>query len=439
MSIFRAYDIRGIYNEEINESIVENIGKAYATYVNAENCFLGRDCRLSSPLLSDSFKKGVLATGCNVIEIGEVPTPVLYFAVNFNKELAGAMITASHNPNEYNGIKLCKGPRMIGGDELKEIEKISLGQNFRIGEGSVSEKDMTSDYIDYVSSKFEFEGLKIAVDCMNGVGGKTLIPILERLGNEVIKLNEEPNGNFPKHEPNPDDEENLLELEKAVLDNHADLGVALDGDADRAVFLDENGKLVTGTQALMIFIKNVLKKHRGKAIFDVMASELLKKTIDDNGGSPIISKTGHTNIRDMLLDYNGVFAGEASGHYFFKDEYFGFDDGTYATLRMAEIIAMHGKPSEMINKLPRWNPIKINMHCPEEKKLAIVEKLKVLHKDENPITIDGVRVSNSHGWYAIRPSNTESSMRAKGEFESKEKADEMTKRIKKELENLINR
>jgi len=437
MSVFRAYDVRGVYGKELTEKLVEDIGRAYATYLNADTAFVGMDGRLSSPLLKNAFIKGLNDTGCDAIDIGLVPTPVLYFSAAFYNKIAAAMITASHNPKEYNGVKLCRGLRTLGGEELKKIERIIKENAFRIGAGKIEKKEVLPDYIDYLSSKFEFEGLKIVIDAMNGVGALALEPILKRLGNDVTTLNGEPDGNFPKGDPNPDIEERLSELKETVIRENADIGVATDGDADRVVFVDDKGKILSGTQSSILFIKDVLAKQKGKVVFDIMASELIRKTIESSGGVAMISPTGHTNIRRILFDYNAVFAAEASGHYFFHDDYFGYDDGIYAALRMAEIVAMKGSLSKLVSELPSWYPIKADIHCPEEKKEMVVMKLKQIYNDWNPITIDGVRVSGNGGWFAIRPSNTEDIIRIKGEFDSKESAEKMLSELKAVVEKLI--
>ena len=437
MGIFRAYDIRGIYGTELTEKMAEDIGKAYATHMNEQRCHVGMDARISSPILRDGLVRGLNDAGCDVIDLGMVPTPALYFALSFYKELCGIMITASHNPKEYNGFKLCKGLRTIGGKELKRVEEISVGGYFRVGHGEHITKDILFAYKEYLLTKFEFEGMKIIIDCMNGVGASVLPEILAKLGNDVTVINAGPDGNFPKHSPNPDKEENLAELKAAVVRQKADIGIALDGDCDRVVFVDEKGETLPSAETAMLFIRDVLSRKRGKIVVDVQTSELAVAEIRDKFGIPIMSKTGHTHIRDELIDKGAIFAAEASGHYYFKDDYFGYDDGIYSALRMCAMAARKGKVSEMRKGIPHWFGVKMDVECRESKKREIMGAMKRKYAAMKPLTIDGLRVSGKDHWFTIRQSNTEPVIKVRGEFLDEKEAKGFEKKVGKELRALV--
>lgn len=427
MSIFRAYDIRGVYKKDLNEELFKRIGSEFSYFTHAKELIVGCDARLSSPSLKASFIKGVVATGCNVVDVGVVPSPLVYFAIAHYKKPGGAVITASHNPREYNGIKMCgkKGIAFSYESGIRKIEKAVMVKKTvtrTLRRGSVSARNITKAYADWVFSKIRVaKPLKVVVDCGNGVCGELAPRLLERAGCEVSRLFCKVDGRFPNHVPDPGKEENLRWLIKKVLKEGADLGVALDGDGDRAVFVDEKGAIVRGDVALGVFASDLLERKTGaKVIYEVKCSRALPELLARQGGIGIMSRTGHSYVHKLLVREKADLAGEMSGHYYFVENY-GYDDALYAMLKMAELVSRRGKFNELVSMLPRYESTpEYRIPYPDDKKFLVVQKIAEAFKGryrKRAVTIDGIRLELPRAWGLLRASNTEPALIAR--FEGK--------------------
>lgn len=412
--IFREYDIRGVVNKDFDLDDAERIGRGYATYVGkrgGRRCVVGRDCRLSSPMIRDALIKGITNGGMDVIDVGLCPTPLLYFATRYLRVDGGVMITASHNPPEYNGFKLCVGTDTIFGSEIQQLRKIIESEDFASGQGSVGTYDILPVYCDYLVDNIRMKRpIRVAVDAGNGTGGLAAGPVLKRLHCELTELFMEPDGTFPNHEPDPTVPQNLAMLSKAVVDQGLELGLAFDGDADRLGVVDEGGRIIYGDMLMVLFARDILKDNPGgKFIGEVKCSQIMYDEIERKGGVPIMWKTGHSLIKQKLKEEDALLAGEMSGHFFFKHRYFGFDDAIYAACRLLEILSKDNKPlSAYLSDLPKtYNTPEIRLDCPDDKKFALVERVKqLLSASYRTIAIDGVRVVFADGWGLVRASNT---------------------------------
>ncbi len=437
MSIFRAYDIRGIAGKDLTEDIAKNIGKAFGTYVEGGDIVVGRDCRLSSPALRDSLIKGLIDSGCNVTDIGMVPTPVLYFAISHYGKDGGIMITGSHNAPEYNGFKLCKGEKTLYGEDIQKLKNMVEAGAFVTGEGKVTEENVIDDYIKFVKDRIHLKKkIAVVIDSGNGTAGEISGKLFEELGCRVTKLNWRPDGNFPSHHPDPTVDEFLKELIRRVKIERADFGIAYDGDADRLGIVDDKGNIVRGDQILMLFARDVLKENHAKIIFEVKCSMALAEDIREKGGTPIMYRTGHSFIKKKMREEGALLAGEMSGHFFFADNYYGYDDGIFASARMAELLSKSKeKLSETIANMPEYHSTpEIRVPCPEEKKFEIVEDVKKKFQDKyDVVTVDGARVQTRHGWGLVRASNTEPALILRFEAKTEEKLDEIRELILDEL------
>lgn len=412
--IFREYDIRGIVDEDLDVPTVRAIGRAIGTYLHQgerTTFVVGRDVRLSSPAIRVSLIDGLRATGAQVTDIGVVPTPVLYFAAAHLKTDGAIMVTASHNPPEFNGLKICRGTESLSGDEIRTLVQIIENRNFAQGNGQAVRAEVVESYCDMLSSKFSFDTpLKLVIDGGNGVLGDLAVKIIESMGHQVIPIYCEPDGNFPNHHPDPSVSENLTDLIKAVRQEKADLGIAYDGDGDRMGVVDENGEIVWPDDQMIIFARDVLSRHPGASIvFDVKCTMNLPRAIKEAGGQPVMCKSGHSLIKKKLKEKSAPLAGELSGHIFFADDYFGFDDALYASLRLLDLLARAKSPmSRLLGHIPKLcaSP-EIKISCPDEEKFNIVRGLQERLEGNVPITtIDGVRADFGEGWALVRASNT---------------------------------
>lgn len=422
MSIFRAYDIRGIYNEDLTDVIAYKIGKAYITLMNEDEAVAGDDCRLSSPFLSRAVIAGMNEAGADVYNIDTVPSPLLQFYLAINKKRAGIYVTASHNPPEYNGFKLMDGIQSLMPKEITRLEKMVMGKNFREGNGLIYRRDVIGQYKEFMQTKVDIARMKIVMDCANGTCGLVAPDVFKTLGCYVTELYAEPNGRFPNHFPDPTKAENLVEIKRRVIEENANMGIAFDGDGDRVVFINEKGIEVRSDQALMLFARKILEKTKGKIVYTVNCSRAVEEDIKAHGGTPLVNVVGHSFVKKRLADEDAVFGGEMSGHFFFKDDYFGYDDAIYAAMRMAEIIHDSGKRlSELVAELPRYyaGPEE-RKACPDNKKFLIVEKLKAEFSKHKQITIDGVRIEFERGWALVRASNTEPALSLRFEGDSEQ-------------------
>ncbi|MDC0061786.1 phosphomannomutase/phosphoglucomutase [Pseudomonadota bacterium] len=414
-SIFREYDIRGIVPSQVNEASIKSIARAIAKKCNEENInelALGRDGRLSGEEILKLLSSQLQTKGINVVNIGIVTSPLLYYAAKQLPSKSGIMITGSHNPKNYNGFKIVINDSPISGLEILDLlsdEPI----NKRNAGKEIYKKNLMDEYIEEVSSQStkKPKKIKVVLDCGNGAAGEIAPKLIRSLGYEVIELYCEIDGNFPNHHPDPGKEENLQDLIQAVKENSADAGIAFDGDGDRLGVVTEEGDIIYPDQLMMIFAKDILKNYPGKEIiFDVKCTNLLSNIINQAGGIPSMSATGHFHIKNALKKTNAPLAGEMSGHIFFNDKWHGFDDGHYSAFRLLEIMNSLDMPlSSMLNELPKaCSTPELNINVEEEKKFKIVKDFvnKAQFKGGSKVTIDGLRVDFDDGWGLIRASNT---------------------------------
>ncbi|MBL8217994.1 MAG: phosphomannomutase/phosphoglucomutase [Bryobacterales bacterium] len=414
-TIFREYDIRGVADFDLPCEGIELLGRAIGTYFrrNGESQVnLGRDCRLSGGRLRDAMVRGLLSTGINVTDIGVVPTPLLYFSVFHLHAAGGVMITGSHNPSDYNGFKVMHGKSTIYGESIQHLRRLIEASDFEQGEGSLSTADVMTAYVETVASQFQFaRRVKVVLDAGNGTAGPTLHALLSKLNVDPIELYFEMDGNFPNHHPDPTVEKNLEHCKAAVAEHGAELGVAFDGDSDRIGAVDENGTVVWGDHLMLIYAREILTRKPGATfIGEVKCSQVMYDELKRLGGNPIMYKTGHSLIKAKMKEAHAELAGEMSGHMFFADRYFGFDDALYAACRLIEIVAASGKPlSAQLAGLPKMvSTPEIRHDCPEEKKFEIVSKVAAHFRALRPvIEVDGVRVLFEKGWGLVRASNTQ--------------------------------
>jgi phosphomannomutase/phosphoglucomutase len=413
-SIFREYDIRGTYPEEINEGVISIIGQAIALKCKQEGITeisVGRDGRLSGEILLDSMCNSIAKSGISVTNIGLVTSPILYYAAKKNVSKSGIMITGSHNPKDDNGIKMVINDKPVSGTEILSLTKFV--PEFDKTKKEIIKIDIIEDYINDVLQKIRLnhpENVKIVVDCGNGAAGCVAPELFKRLGCNVINLFSEIDGNFPNHHPDPGKIANLQDLIEAVKDEKADLGLAFDGDGDRVGLVTEKGDVVFPDKIMMLFAEDVLAKNNGgQIIFDVKCSNSLAQIIESNGGEPIMSPTGHFHIKNKLRETNALLAGEMSGHIFFNDDWYGFDDGHYAGVRIIDLINRSDSSiDQMVSRLPEsFSTPELNIHVSDDIKFDIVQKFaEECLLDGNKITIDGLRIEFSNGWGLLRASNT---------------------------------
>jgi phosphomannomutase/phosphoglucomutase len=414
--IFREYDIRGIVDEDLTDETVELIGKGYAVYLaekGVKKISIGGDVRLSSKRFIDILCNAVSASGLDVVNIGYVPTPVSYFSL-FHLDVGGSiMVTGSHNPPEFNGFKLGLGKTTIYGQEIKKVHEIINKGNFLSGSGSIESYDIIPPYCKHLKENFSFaKKLKIVVDAGNGTAALFVPQLLRELGQDVKELYCEVDGNFPNHHPDPTVEKNLADIIATVKAEKADFGVAYDGDADRIGIVDDTGGIIWGDYLLLLYALDLLKEKRGaKIIFEVKCSQALTEEIEKAGGEPIMWKTGHSLLKNKMKEVKADIAGEMSGHMFFADRYFGYDDAIYATLRTIEILVKQGRAlSEIRSELPvYYSTPEIRAECKNDKeKFEITRKaVDYFSAHYDTLTIDGVRVLFGDGWGLIRSSNTQ--------------------------------
>jgi len=419
-TIFREYDIRGIADldrddAELHSSGVELLGQAFGTYLqrhSGRKITLGRDTRLSSPRLRDALMRGLKASGCDVVDLGVVPTPVLYYSV-FSVQANGAvMITGSHNPAEFNGFKSVCGVSTLHGEAIQELRHMMETGDLERGEGSETTADCVTPYVEEVAAQFHFaRRIKVVFDAGNGTGGPVMHRILERLDADAVEMFFEMDGRFPNHHPDPTVPANLAALIAKVRETGADLGIAFDGDTDRIGAVDENGTVVYGDQLMIVYAREILTRKPGATfIGEVKCSQAMYDDLTARGGNPIMWKTGHSLIKAKMQETHAELAGEMSGHMFFADRYYGFDDALYAACRLMEIVAQSGRPlSYQLADLPKTvTTPEIRFDCPDEIKFDVVRRCaEELHARYKTIDVDGVRVIFTHGWGLVRASNTQ--------------------------------
>lgn len=438
--IFREYDIRGVAGKDLTEDVVEKIGRSYGTLIQktmGKEIVVGRDVRLSSEPFSKLLIKGIAGTGCNVLDVGVVPTPVLYFSIAHYGKSGGVMITGSHNPIEYNGFKLCRELFSIYGREIQELRKIIEENSFIRGSGKVEVDNPIPAYMNEVTSRIKVEKpLKVVVDAGNGTGGEVAPEIFRRIGCEVVELYCEPDGRFPNHLPDPTVPEFVADLRKKTKEERADLGIGLDGDADRIGAIDNEGNIVWGDKLLALYAREILKKGKQKVIFDVKCSQGLIEDIEAHGGIPIMWKTGHSLIKKKMKDENSPLAGEMSGHMFFSDNYYGYDDAIFAGARLLELLSKTEKSfAELISEIPGYvTTPEIRIDCSDETKFKVVEEVKKYFKEKySTIDIDGVRILFPGGWGLVRASNTQPVIVVRFEAKTEQRLEEIKNTVMEKL------
>jgi len=374
--IFREYDIRGIVEQDLTEPVVELIGKAYGTYLQRQGgkkVSVGGDVRLSTERFRKALINGLLSTGVDVIDIGVVPTPVQYFSLFKLSVDGGVMITGSHNPAEFNGLKMSVGQNSLYGEEIQRLRIIIEDGDFLSGKGEVTKTDILSDYIEDIASRIKVSGqMKVVFDCGNGAGSLVIEDLMRTLGVNAYFMFCEPDGTFPNHHPDPTVEEYLTDLKDQVLKLNADLGIAFDGDADRIGVIDDKGEIIWGDRLLILFARNVLKEKKGqKIIFEVKCSQALPEAIEAAGGEPIMWKTGHSLLKKKMKESGAVIGGEMSGHMFFADRHHGYDDAVYAAARLIELLSNEKrKVSDLLSDIPQYYStpeIRLEIESDEEK------------------------------------------------------------------------
>ena len=432
--IFRAYDIRGIVDKDFDPAWVEVLGQACGSFFlkyGHTRAVVGHDARLSSPEYQACLTKGLASAGVDVICLGLVTTPMLYYAVKRLGTQAGIMVTASHNPPEFNGFKVVEGKSTIHGQAIQELYRIMANGNFPQGHGLVSQHDITPSYVEELSGQLKLtRKLKVVVDGGNGSGGLVTAEVLRQVGAEVVELYCQPDGTFPNHHPDPVEEKNVAALQARVISEKADLGIGLDGDCDRLGVVDETGRLMYGDQLLAIYARELLQDFPGATVIgEVKCSHLAYKDIADHGGNPVMSATGHSLIKARMLETKAKLAGEMSGHMFFADRYYGFDDATYAALRFLEVLDRRpGVPaSRLLADWPQtFNTPEIRFNCPDSIKFAVVKRAQEhFRQGYDMIDVDGARIIFPDGWGLIRASNTQPVLVLRFEAESPKRLEEI--------------
>ncbi|MCK8603060.1 phosphomannomutase/phosphoglucomutase [Desulfoferrobacter suflitae] len=440
--VFREYDIRGIVDQEIEDRDVVLLGKAFATYMAGEQkrrVVVGRDCRLSSERYRKLLVDGLLAAGMEVVDVGLCPTPVFYFAIRQLQAQGGIMITASHNPPEYNGFKVCNGFDTISGAEIQKLRGVMEGDHFVSGNGRLSRFDVITPYVEFVVQNIRLGNrLRVGVDAGNATAGPLAVPILEKLGCEVHPLYCDMDGTFPNHEPDPTVLENLQDLIGLVKEKQLDVGIAYDGDSDRLGVVNHLGEVVYGDKLMVIFAREILARRPGSTfISEVKCSKTLYDDIEQRGGRAIMWRTGHSLIKAKMREEDAVLAGEMSGHMFFKDRYFGYDDGIYASCRLLEILSNSGKTiPQLLEGIPVTETTpEIRVACPDEIKFDVVARATRFFKAEgyDVIDVDGARIVFPDGWGLVRASNTQPVLVLRYEAQTPGRLEE----IRKLVENTI--
>ena len=440
-SIFREYDIRGIYPAQINEQVVHKIAKAISVKCLDEGVSeicIARDGRLSGEKLLSALENSLSNNGIDVINTGLATTPLLYFAAKKSKHKSGVMITGSHNPKNYNGVKLIINDKPISGAEIYNL----INNTTKVSEhkGKIIYRDFKDEYISEIKKNIVVkEKLKVVIDCGNGASGCIAPKLYSELGCEVINLYAEVDGNFPNHHPDPGKPKNLIDLIEKVKETNADIGLAFDGDGDRVGLVTNYGEIVFPDKILMMLSKDILSSNKGKIIFDVKCSDSLPKLIKDNGGTPLMYPTGHFNIKNGIKEHNPLLAGEMSGHIFFNDKWYGFDDGVYSGARIIELILKTNKSiSNLSEDLPKlFSTPELNIEVSDEIKFEVVKKfIANCALDGEKILIDGLRINFENGWGLLRASNTSPMLVMRFEGNSKRSLDYIKNEFIKELSRI---
>ena len=443
--IFRANDIRGIAYEDLDEKVVVSLGKSLGSEAKDRGInkfIIGRDGRLSSPDIFEWLSSGVLSSGCDVIDIGVVTSPMFYHSTHTLDTSSGVVITGSHNPKEYNGFKMVFNKNSTTSEEILGLKKRILENNYHIGKGVLKREDVKETYINKILEHINLnEKLKISIDCGNGSAGIVAKEIYERLGCDVDELYGDLDGSFPNHHPDPSKLDNMEDLMRSVKENGSSVGLAFDGDADRLGVISADGEMIYPDRQMILFARQVINNNpHAKIVFDVKCSKLLPDEILKLKGEPLICKTGHTFIKQKIRETNALLGGEMSGHIFFNDRWPGFDDGIYAGARILEIIA-ESKDNNVFSTIPKIvSTPEINISAADEKKFNIVEEFikNSVFIDANIVDIDGIRVEFSKGWGLLRASNTSPFLVLRFEAETDTYLEEIKNIFYENLKNIIN-
>jgi phosphomannomutase/phosphoglucomutase len=420
------------------------MGKGFGTYfrgLGKRRILLARDCRLTSPGISEEVTEGLMSAGCDVLDGGICPTPTLYFGVRHLEADGGLMITASHNPPQYNGFKICRGYDTIYGEEIQRVRKIIEGMDFYKGTGTSVPVEIIEPYVERIVRDITVTpGITVAFDAGNGTGGPIGVRILKSFGCDLHPLYCEMDGTFPNHEPDPTVPDNMKDLIEEVTTHSLLLGIGVDGDADRIGVVDSSGDIVFGDMLLLLFARDVLEDYPGASVIsEVKSSDRLYKDIEAHGGKAIMWKTGHSLIKNKMKETKAVLAGEMSGHMFFADRYYGYDDAIYASCRLLEILSKSGKSlSELLGDVPQSHTTpEIRVECPDAEKFGLVDRLREEFSAQySIIDVDGVRIVFEDGWGLVRASNTQPALVLRFEARSKDRLDEIRKLVEEALERL---
>lgn len=443
--IYREYDIRGVVDKDLTPEIVRRLGQGFGTQMarmDRKSLVVGRDGRLSSEPFSEALINGFISTGCNVVNVGVCPTPVYYFSIfHLNKD-GGMMVTGSHNPPEFNGFKVSVGKSTIFGGEIQNLGQFVDRGEFVTGKGNLSEARIIQPYQDYIKKNIHLEKrMRVVIDAGNGTGGVVAGPLLRDLGCEVEELYCEIDGRFPNHFPDPTIPENLKDLMDRVKKTGADVGIGYDGDADRIGVVDDRGNIIWGDQLMILFSREILKSQKGATfVGEVKCSQNLFDDIEKHGGKAIMWRTGHSLIKEKMKEEKAVLGGEMSGHIFFADRYFGYDDAIYASCRLIELLSKTDrKLSQLLEDVPKtFITPEIRVDCPEEIKFKVVDQVKEELREGHPIIdVDGVRVQFDDGWGLVRASNTQSVLVLRFEALTEERLQEIKKLVEEKVHNVV--
>ena len=446
--VFREYDIRGVADTDFPDDFVSDLGRAIGTALGedgARTITLGRDCRVSSPRIHAALRAGLLTTGIDIIDVGVLHSPGLYFSVFHLNADGGVMVTASHNPSEDNGFKIVQGRSTIHGAAIQRLRTIIEQRRFRVADrpGTVRDHANLPDYVKTIAENVSLGArkFKVVVDGGNGTGGLSILPVLDRLGVAYEALYCEPDGRFPNHHPDPTVPENLADLRARVLATGAELGIALDGDADRVGAVDGKGRIIWGDQLVMLFAQEILTRKPGATfVSEVKCSQALYDEIARMGGRAVMWKVGHSLIKVKMKEEHAALAGEMSGHMFFADRWFGFDDAVYAGVRLVELLSKSPRTlADLYDTLPvLHNTPEIRMTCPDDIKFEVVKRAVAAFRAEYPVVdIDGARVTFPGGWGLVRASNTGPVLVLRFEADSPPRLNEIKTLVETRLAALI--
>jgi len=443
--IYREYDIRGVVDKDLTTEVVRRLSQGFGTHMvklGQKNLVVGRDGRLSSPSYGESVIEGLLSAGCNVVDIGVCPTPVYYFSLFHLDKDGGMMVTGSHNPPEFNGFKVSVGKSTIFGEEIQKLGRLVEQGEFASGKGNLSKVEIIGPYQEYIRKNIKFDKkLKVAIDAGNGTAGMVAGPLLKDLGCEVDELYCDVDGGFPNHFPDPTIPANLKDLIGRMKKMGADLGIGYDGDGDRIGVADDQGNIIWGDQLMILFSREILKHKKGATfVAEVKCSQNLFTDIEKHGGRAIMWRTGHSLIKDKMKEEKAVLGGEMSGHIFFADRYFGYDDAIYASCRLIELLSKTKKKlSQLLEDVPKtFITPEIRVDCPDEIKFKVVEKVKEeLRQSFSIIDVDGVRVQFRDGWGLVRASNTQPVLVLRFEAMTEKRLEEIKELIEGKVQSAV--